>query len=175
MAPARVGAGARQALRTRVLPTAAGSLTDKAAARARADLDAVLSGGWADVDLAPVDALATALLRHYNVSRLPEGHSGQLVIERKVYYALASMPSVRTICEIGFNGGHSAALWLHGESDVRGVSVWSVTEDAVRARVSKRVHALFARPSSKTITHTHTHMLPPTPPPSQPCGPGLHV
>jgi hypothetical protein len=75
--------GAREALRTRVLPTAADSLTDKAAARARADLDAVLSGGWADIDLAPVNALATALNRHHNVSRLRDGTSNVLLTNCK--------------------------------------------------------------------------------------------
>jgi hypothetical protein len=80
---------------------------------ARTDLLAVLAGTWSAVDLDPLDALSRALTRHLNVTEL-EGHSAQLVTERKVYYALASMPAVRTICEIGFNGGHSAALWLHG-------------------------------------------------------------
>ena len=26
--------------------------------------------------------------------------------------ALARMPAVKTICEIGFNSGHSASVWL---------------------------------------------------------------
>jgi len=28
------------------------------------------------------------------------------------YYRIASSPSIRTICEVGFNAGHSTALWL---------------------------------------------------------------
>ena len=28
------------------------------------------------------------------------------------YYRAATSPSVRTICEVGFNGGHSTAVWL---------------------------------------------------------------
>ena len=42
------------------------------------------------------------------------GNAGQLVIEPRVYLAIASMgpDCVRTICEIGFNAGHSAAMWL---------------------------------------------------------------
>jgi hypothetical protein len=85
------------------------------ASAARADLQAVLAGTWSAVDLGPLDAMSAALTSHLNSSNGLEGHSAQLVIERKIYYALAAMPSVRTICEIGFNGGHSAALWLHGK------------------------------------------------------------
>ena len=88
---------------------------------ARAGLETVLSGSWRAVDLAPLDALSSALTTHLNTGEeILEGHSAQLTIERKVYYALASMPSIRTICEIGFNGGHSAALWLHGELEWSG-------------------------------------------------------
>ena len=41
-----------------------------------------------------------------------EGHSAELVLERKLYGTVAQLPFVRTICEIGFNAGHSAAMWL---------------------------------------------------------------
>lgn len=40
------------------------------------------------------------------------GHSGSAPIERKIYHALARMKNVQRICEIGFNAGHSASLWL---------------------------------------------------------------
>lgn len=112
VAPTHLETVIRRALSPRGLAFATGQTSSMASAKA--DLDAVLSGGWADVDLTPLDALATALSRHLNVSGL-EGHSAQLVVERKVYYALASMPAIRTICEIGFNGGHSASIWLHGK------------------------------------------------------------
>ena len=83
--------------------------------RARADMDAVLAGGWEAVDLTPLDALAAALTYHISQPGTTlEGHSAELKVERKLYYALTSMPSIRTICEIGFNAGHSAALWLLG-------------------------------------------------------------
>jgi hypothetical protein len=43
-----------------------------------------------------------------------EGHSAQLQIEPKVYAAIAKMGNgcIQTICEIGFNAGHSALRWL---------------------------------------------------------------
>lgn len=41
-----------------------------------------------------------------------EGHSAELIWERQLYVALARLPEVNTICEIGFNKGNSAMLWL---------------------------------------------------------------
>jgi hypothetical protein len=80
-----------------------------------AGLDAVLSGGWAATDMGVYNELSRKVTEHYMALRnlrRREGHSGQLLYERMVYAAIASMPSIRTICEIGFNAGHSAALWL---------------------------------------------------------------
>ena len=41
-----------------------------------------------------------------------EGTSASVEYQQKLYVALASLPYVENICEIGFNGGHSAQLWL---------------------------------------------------------------
>ena len=41
-----------------------------------------------------------------------EGHTGTAYLLRKMQVALARMPAVKTICEIGFNSGHSASVWL---------------------------------------------------------------
>ena len=46
--------------------------------------------------------------------RYVEGHIGQLVAQQKLYYHLSRVESVKTICEIGFNCGHSAFMWLVG-------------------------------------------------------------
>ena len=68
---------------------------------------------WRDERLDRYDALGRALDHEATVAGGGlEGHSGQLVKERQLYISLASMPNVRTICEIGFNAGHSASLWL---------------------------------------------------------------
>jgi len=48
---------------------------------------------------------------------ITEGHSGQLIAERKVYQAVAKNPCVKHICELGFNAGHSSALWLLADPD----------------------------------------------------------
>jgi hypothetical protein len=41
-----------------------------------------------------------------------EGHSSQLLSQMKWYASLAALPWVQTVCEIGFNAGHSAATYL---------------------------------------------------------------
>merc|ERR1719291_160267 len=48
-----------------------------------------------------------------------EGHSGQLDVERRIYVTLARLPEVKTICEIGFNKGNSAMLWLRANPKAR--------------------------------------------------------
>eukprot|EP00465_Bigelowiella_longifila_P003830 CAMPEP_0185259984 /NCGR_PEP_ID=MMETSP1359-20130426/8649_1 /TAXON_ID=552665 /ORGANISM="Bigelowiella longifila, Strain CCMP242" /LENGTH=200 /DNA_ID=CAMNT_0027846065 /DNA_START=436 /DNA_END=1038 /DNA_ORIENTATION=- len=63
---------------------------------------------------------------------IQEGHSGQLVAERKAYILMASLPCIRRICEIGFNGGHSAALWLKAapRAEVVMFDLWNHTYNA---------------------------------------------
>lgn len=62
--------------------------------------------GSSKVDLAPFDALLK------NLPETSEGNSGPFNEERQIYIAAARLPYVKHICEIGFNGGHSASLWL---------------------------------------------------------------
>ena len=50
-------------------------------------------------------ALATA-------GKMDEGFSGQVAGQVMFYVLLARQPWVRQVCEIGFNGGHSALYWL---------------------------------------------------------------
>lgn len=61
-----------------------------------------------------VNNLSAALSAHlgWNPAAPPEGHSGTLTFERWLYATIASQRWVKTICEVGFNGGHSALLWL---------------------------------------------------------------
>ncbi|ELT92235.1 hypothetical protein CAPTEDRAFT_221703 [Capitella teleta] len=42
----------------------------------------------------------------------PEGHSGQQLEQKMVYMKLVQLPFVKTVCETGFNGGHSTLVWL---------------------------------------------------------------
>tara|TARA_B110001452_G_scaffold69022_1_gene55598 strand:+ start:370 stop:1239 length:870 start_codon:yes stop_codon:yes gene_type:complete len=42
------------------------------------------------------------------------GHVGQVPTEVTILRSLANASGVRTVCEIGFAGGHSAVVWLDG-------------------------------------------------------------
>lgn len=42
-----------------------------------------------------------------------EGHSASYSDELRMYIQVSQNPCIKTICEIGFNAGHSALLWLH--------------------------------------------------------------
>ena len=75
-------------------------------------LDSLDSGSWTKVNLAQYDAFNELLVREAAKSEGLEGGSWQLIEERQLYITVAQLPFVKTICEIGFNAGHSAALWL---------------------------------------------------------------
>lgn len=64
-----------------------------------------------DHDMTEVDSVLASL--ETAVTGLAKvGHSGDFREEQLLYVRLASLPCVRRICEIGFNAGHSAAIWL---------------------------------------------------------------
>ena len=47
-----------------------------------------------------------------------EGHSGQVAEQTKVLHYIASLPFVKTICETGFNAGHSSFNYLTANDQV---------------------------------------------------------
>ena len=104
------------ALVDRGVPTTA----EEGAACFEAVLQLRESGAWQHVDLGPYDDLAervTAATAGADQIRL--GHTarrhagpGPHGMQRQWYVALAQLPCVRRICEVGFNEGHSASLWL---------------------------------------------------------------
>ena len=49
--------------------------------------------------------------KHRNKNDM-EGYAAQVTVELAVQWYLAQLPFVHTICETGFNGGHSSLLWL---------------------------------------------------------------
>ncbi len=51
-----------------------------------------------------------------------EGHSGDILQQTLLYFHLARLPFVSRICEIGFNAGHSAFIWLAANPHVHLVS-----------------------------------------------------
>ena len=50
------------------------------------------------------------LMNHGNL----EGHIGDVLPQKILYYKLSKLEFVKNICEIGFNSGHSAFIWLFG-------------------------------------------------------------
>lgn len=85
--------------------------------RCNARTDEILrTAKWRDVDLTEIIRLSEGLddAIYANRDEHMESHSGHLTIEPKVYTAFANLGNecVTTICEIGFNAGHSALRWL---------------------------------------------------------------
>lgn len=104
-------------------------------------------GSWRSVDLAPYDTLGLAIERFLSARNASkrEGSSLQLTYERQLYVRLAQMPNVRRICEIGFNAGHSAALWLlaNPRAEVLMFDLWAhdyapLAEYFLRSKLSER-------------------------------------
>lgn len=71
---------------------------------------------FSNISLDTLDQEISKLDQHLaeNKKSVGEGHSGQSVatMERKYYAWLAKHSCVKSICEIGFNAGHSALGWL---------------------------------------------------------------
>ncbi len=55
---------------------------------------------------------------HARFRRL-EGHSGQLPEQVLAYIRIVRAPFVKTVCETGFNAGHSTFTWLASNPDVQ--------------------------------------------------------
>ena len=68
---------------------------------------------WTSLDMSPTDRLNAAIAQNIRRQGLKgEGSTAQNPLQRRVYTALASLPCIKTICEVGFNHGNSAGLWL---------------------------------------------------------------
>lgn len=80
------------------------------------------SGAWKDEDLTSYRGLIDDMERSDPSHTITEGHSGQVEVQQKFYRALARQPFVNTVCEIGFNAGHSSANWLSAKPGNRLIS-----------------------------------------------------
>ena len=77
-----------------------------------------------------------AYLQSYDIN---EGHSGQsyMILERQVYRTIAKeYPCVKSICEIGFNAGHSALGWLSANPDAK-VTMFDLWEHTYNAKAEE--------------------------------------
>ena len=67
---------------------------------------------------------AKAAFSDYMQKNLPEGtflegHTGRFQEQLAAYYTLVNSPGIKTVCETGFNAGHSTFQWLAGNPEVR--------------------------------------------------------
>ena len=79
-----------------------------------------------------------------------EGHSGHLVVERKPCVAVAQLSQVGTVCEIGFDGGHGALIWLRATSQAH-VIIFATMGPSPQALPS----ALFLPPNGQQSSVSH--------------------
>lgn len=62
---------------------------------------------------------------HFGVHRASAIRYGSVaadLTQQSFYWRVASSPAVRQICEVGFNGGHSSALWLSANPTAKLIS-----------------------------------------------------
>ncbi len=64
-----------------------------------------------------------------------EGHVAKSDLAMEMYYEMARQPNIRTICETGFNAGHSSAIFLVANPQAR----IKCTPDNCHAVVSRMV------------------------------------
>lgn len=79
------------------------------------------------------------------------GHIAQVPTQVETYLQLARRPEVRIICEIGFNAGHSAAVFLSAkpdnvlvEFDVQTLPYSRPMEDWFKRNYGQRFHMVSA-------------------------------
>ena len=56
------------------------------------------------------------VLDNLKMKLMTDGHIGIYPLQAKTYYALANSSLTKTVCETGFNAGHSTLQWLTGST-----------------------------------------------------------
>ncbi|ELU04771.1 hypothetical protein CAPTEDRAFT_186058 [Capitella teleta] len=107
------------------------------------------SFAWPERYKEAVDAHKEALNKALEGGVRLEGHSGQIQEQQMVYVKLAQLPFVRTICETGFNAGHSTLIWLASRN---GTKVYSF--DLGNHKYAKKMaeHLQSKYPGRLTVT-----------------------
>ena len=106
---------------------------------------------------------ADAVVHNYKGSSFRHmGHSAQFTDEIQFFdKVLAERDDINTICEIGFNAGHSAIVWLHGSAAVlkefdvgpmKGVPWHNGSRAFIEAIYPSRVQ-FFIGDSRETVAH----------------------
>ena len=84
-------------------------------------LQKIINGDWKAIDLTPTNDLIHKLNKHIKkkLDEKLEGGTFKYNEKRQLYITLAKLENIKHICEIGFNGGHSALLWLHSNENAK--------------------------------------------------------
>ena len=102
-------------------------------------------------------AVLAELNRAISRRTIEAGNSAENEHQTATYWAAASRANVRTICETGFNGGHSALLWLSANAnatvhmfDLFAYAASRAGEAVLRAHFGSRL-VVHRGPSSHTL------------------------
>ena len=92
-------------------------------------LKKIINGIWKTIDLTSTNNLIQKLNKHINknTDEKLEGGTFKYKEKRQLYIALSKLENIKHICEIGFNGGHSALLWLHTNENAK-VTMFDIWE-----------------------------------------------
>lgn len=91
----------------------------------------------------------TAALR---AAGLRFGSIGWSQVQQAYYYRVAAHPAVRRICEVGFNAGHSSALWLTANPTAR-VDTFDLFDRTTMAAMVANYELLRARFPGRLHSH----------------------
>ncbi len=58
------------------------------------------------------------VIYRHNSGRVIEGHSGNHHDMQRLYFEIARLDFIKTVCETGFNAGHSTFMWLNANPDL---------------------------------------------------------
>ena len=77
-----------------------------------------------------------------HVSKVKEGYSAKYIEEFITMYRLVKAPFVRTVCETGFNAGHSTFLWLQANSKTQ-VYSFDIGSHGYSRKMAEHIRAAF--------------------------------
>lgn len=121
---------------------------------------------WSNESLIPVDVELKKLNAVIAPFKYIEGNSGEEVanLERKIYSFVSKLPCIKTICEIGFNAGHSTIGWLvnnpHAEVvmfDLWGHAYNNISETHIRSLTHLHPERMRIIKGSSIDTVPHFH------------------
>ena len=106
------------------------------------------------------DELNQQIYLNFPTGAMLEGGIFTSVSKLHYFFRLAQSPFIRTVCEVGFNAGHSALLWLHANPSIK-VYAFDLFQHKYSKLALENVNMHFPGiPHHTTPHHTHTHTTP---------------